>query len=392
MVKKISGLPCVGGSEGPGVEDAVEPASSTQINAPTGPKSQSRDFRSPPRVLFHDVETRSRIDLKAVGAHRYGSDESTDVLCVAYAVDDGPTQLWTLGEPVPPEFIEAARSDDWVVVAHNAAFERAIMRHILVPRHGWPDLPLERWRCTMAMAYACALPGKLEKVAEALDLPHQKDADGARLMRKLSVPGADGVFNEDPELLQRLYDYCRRDVETERALWRALPPLVESEQRLWELDQRINEHGFHVDGELLDAAHHVVVEGTNKLLAEFRQLTELNSPAQVAKLIAWLAEHGCKVTDLRKGTLSHALRRDGLGAEVRRVLELRQALSHASAAKVEALRAWRNDDGRIRGTLIYHGAATGRWVGRGPQPQNFKRDGDRLAEKISAVLAGGDGL
>ena len=30
-------------------------------------------------------------------------------------------------------------------------------------------------------------------------------------------------------------------------------------------------------------------------------------------------------------------------------------------------------DGRIRGTLLYHGASTGRWAGRGIQPQNLPR-------------------
>ena len=79
-------------------------------------------------------------------------------------------------------------------------------------------------------------------------------------------------------------------------------------------------------------------------------------------------------------------------AEVRRVLELRRELAHATASKVEALRAWRMDDGRVRGALVYHGAATGRWVGRGPQPQNFRRDAEGGAEKVAAMLAGGEDL
>jgi DNA polymerase len=211
-------------------------------------------------------------------------------------------------------------------------------------------------------------------------------------MRRMAKPLPGGGWIEDAASRDQLYAYCRRDVEAERALFQALPPLSPDEQRLWELDQTINERGFHTDGELLEAARHVVVEGKKRLLAEFHQLTELDSPAQVAKLIAWLTDRGCEVADLRQGTLSHALRRKGLSAEVRRVIELRRALAPASAAKIEALRAWRNDDGRVRGTLTYHGAATGRWVGRGPQPQNFKRDGDGIAEKIAAVLAGGDGL
>ena len=73
---------------------------------------------------------------------------------------------------------------------------------------------------------------------------------------------------------------------------------------------------------------------------------------------------------------------------MRRALEIRKELAHASAAKIETMRDWRHDDGRIRGTLQFNGAATGRWTGYGPQPQNFKRDGENIGAKINAVLAG----
>ena len=33
-------------------------------------------------------------------------------------------------------------------LAHNAAFERAIALHILGPRHGFPMIPIERWKFT----------------------------------------------------------------------------------------------------------------------------------------------------------------------------------------------------------------------------------------------------
>ena len=84
-------------------------------------------------VLHRDYETRSRVDLKKVGAAKYAADPSTEVLCVAYAVDDGPVQLWRPGDPVPAEFIEAAANPSWVVAAHNDAFESAIEQHVLRP-------------------------------------------------------------------------------------------------------------------------------------------------------------------------------------------------------------------------------------------------------------------
>jgi DNA polymerase len=342
--------------------------------------------------FFYDTETRSAADLKVIGAHRYAADPTTEVLCVGFAADDGPVEIWTPGQPIPEPVTEAARDSSWQAIAHNASFDRQIMERILHPRFGWPLVPPGRHRCTMAKALAAALPGALGKAIEALGLPYPKDRAGATLMRRMAKPKPGGGWIDDPASLERLQKYLRRDVEALRALYRALPPLTEDEQQLWQLDAIINSRGFHTDGALLEAAHRVVAAAEAKLQSEFRELTGLNSTNQVAKLIAWLATAGCIVTDVQKGTLKAALRRKELAPEVRRAIELRLELAHASAAKVEALRAWRGLDGRVRGTLQYHGAATGRWVGRGPQPQNFKRDGENIEAKIAAVMNGGAGL
>src|SRR3954454_22558197 len=85
------------------------------------------------RILHRDYETRSRANLKACGAARYAADPSTIVLCMAYAVDDGPVQQWRPGDPVPAAWLEAAVDPSWTVVAHNDAFESAIELHILHP-------------------------------------------------------------------------------------------------------------------------------------------------------------------------------------------------------------------------------------------------------------------
>jgi DNA polymerase len=121
-----------------------------------------------PQLVVLDVETRSTVDLKKVGAHRYAVDPTTDIWCVAYAIDDQPVSLWLPGEPPPPEIIAAAADPGCKWVAHNAGFERAIWRHVLT-RHGWPELPpVERWRDTQAMALALALPPALGKLSKVL--------------------------------------------------------------------------------------------------------------------------------------------------------------------------------------------------------------------------------
>ena len=355
-----------------------------------------------PHILRHDIETRSRVDLRAVGAAKYAADPSTEIVCVAYAVDDEPAQLWVpdwvarkIGEPVDPvpsEFFEAAANSNWTVEAHNSAFEAAHSKFILEPRYGFPAIPINRRRCSRAMAYAAALPGTLEKAVDALGLPFPKDKTGYRLMKRMSKPKSDGSWIEDAESLVRWCAYCRRDVEAERAISKALPPLTGEEQKLWVFDQHINERGFAVDVKLLEAARRVVTGAEAKLQAEFRRLTGLDSTDQVKKLIAWLAAHDCAVGNIQKNTLRHALRRKGLAPDVRRAIELRLQLAHASADKVEALLAWRGADNRVRGSLVFHGASTGRWSGFGVQPQNFKRDSEGIDAKVAAVMAGGAGL
>jgi len=207
---------------------------------------------SVPHILVRDFETRSALDLSDTSAWRYAADQTTDILCISYAADDAPVQIWTPEQRIPEEFLEAASNSDWLGVAHNDQFETAIEQRLLGPRYSWPQIPLEQHRCTMAMALAAAMPAALENAAAVLALPFQKDRDGQRLMRKLARRTDK---DPDPEDLKRLYEYCRRDSEIERALFHRLPPLSPAEQVLWELDQRINARGFHVDRALAEAAH-----------------------------------------------------------------------------------------------------------------------------------------
>jgi DNA polymerase bacteriophage-type len=201
-----------------------------------------------PTLLFRDIETRSTLDLSGVGVRRYAAEPTTDVWCVSYAVDDAPAKIWIPGQPVPKEFHLAARDPDWLVVAHNDQFERTVEELVLMPRYGWLLAPIERHRCTMAMALTSALPAKLETVAEVLKLATQKDTAAARPMRQMARPrkprageNPNGVYwHGDPEKFERLYAYCRRDVDVGRELFHRLAPLIDSEQALWQLDAVIN--------------------------------------------------------------------------------------------------------------------------------------------------------
>ena len=359
------------------------------------------DVRFGQHVLHRDYETRSQAILKKVGVHKYATHPTTEFLCAAYAVDDGPVQLWLLGNPPPPVWFEAARNPNWNAAAHGDHFETAIEQHILAPRFGFPLIPIERHRCTQAAALALGLPARLNTAAAALELTNRKDAAGERLMHQMSKPRRahkdehpDGVYwFEDAERLDRLYSYCAQDVRVERELYNRLPPLSPTEQQLWQLNHQINVRGFHIDRAFAEAAREIAEAAAPEIDAEIAEITggDITSINQVAKLTAWLQHHGCSLQKLDKKALERQLQKgdDELAAPVRRVLELRLGGAQAAVKKINALLARAGADDRIRGGFRYHGAATGRWGGEGFQPQNLKRPVvDDLDTAIAAVATG----
>jgi DNA polymerase len=203
---------------------------SHRVSSPDQTAVQPEPFRGiPAGFIVLDAETRSLTDLRKVGAWPYTTAPSTEVLCVACAINDAPVTLWLPGEPVPVAIIQAAADPATLWIAHNAAFELALWEHILAPKHGWPEIPPpQRWRCTMTECLALALPAALKDVADVLALAHRKADD--RIMHTMTKPrlprgdeDPNGVYwFDDAEHREALFAYCRADVECERDLWRWL--------------------------------------------------------------------------------------------------------------------------------------------------------------------------
>jgi DNA polymerase len=117
-------------------------------------------------------------------------------------------------------------------------------------------------------------------------------------------------------------------------------------------------------------------------------------PSERAKLLAWLNAHGADMKDLTADTVTKKLSEEFISKNVRRALELRQEGSQTSVAKyAKMLEIQRN--GRIRNTLVYHGASTGRWSSRGGlNLQNIARpvlNDEQIADAIPRVFSQGIG-
>ena len=135
----------------------------------------------------------------------------------------------------------------------------------------------------------------------------------------------------------------------------------------------MNSRGIATDRELTSGALWCGAQYSSELYQEAKQITNLGNPNSPAQLLGWLEVKGAKLPDLQKATVAEALKAPQ-PANVRRVLELRQALGKSSLKKYDAIQTATGPDGRIRGTLQFYGATrTGRWAGRLLQVQNLPR-------------------
>ena len=342
-----------------------------------------------------DFETRSTVDLKKAGAWRYARDPGTEILCLAWRIGEGPVEVWTPGLPFPAALFDHVASGNRVI-SHNAPFEYVIWNHILAPATGAPRLRIGQIDCTMSRALALALPATLEQAAMALAVRVQKDMEGRSLMMRMCKPrrvSPDGKpeWLDDPISRDRLARYCVTDVEAECEVDAALPRLSPAERRAWELDQRINERGVMLDLPLVAAARAAVQEAQRRADERMWWLTDgdVKRCTETAKIVAWLNKRGLPCESVAKGEVEEiVLKAQVIGdPTAEEVIRLRRASAKSSTAKFQAMLDSAGVDGRVRGTLQYHAASTGRWGGRLIQPQNLPRvDPDRDLPDVMRAL------
>ncbi|ADI00506.1 DNA-directed DNA polymerase [[Bacillus] selenitireducens MLS10] len=334
-----------------------------------------------PSVLSIDIETFSNVDLKESGVYAYAEGEGFTILLLAYAFDDEEVIVVDLvqDEPIPTTVLKALIDPSIMKTAYNANFERTCLAAYLNQ-----PMPTEQWHCSSVHALTLGLPGHLDGVANVLNLGDQKDNAGKALIRYFSVPCKPTASNghrtrnlpeHDLEKWHAYKAYCRQDVEVERALRKRLAsnPIPEKEQRLWELDQRMNDEGVRIDTDLVRQAIQLDAKEQALLLEEAKQITGLENPNSVAQLRDWLTSRGIETSGLAKKQVSDLLQTD-LPGDVRRVLILRQMMSKTSVKKYEAMDRSICKDGHIRGLLQFYGAnRTGRWAGRIVQAHNLPK-------------------
>jgi DNA polymerase len=337
------------------------------------------------RTLALDLETFSSVNLIKAGVYAYTSATDFEILLFAYAFDDEEVQLIDLvqGERVSAEILKALTDDTITKTAFNANFERtALSKYFGIKLH--PDA----WQCTAVQSAMLGLPLSLEGVGAVLGLEKQKLKEGKDLIRYFCSPCKPAKTNDNRtrnlpchalEKWEQFKGYCKRDVEVERDIRKKLMkyPIRGHEQKLYILDQEINDRGILIDTQLVQQAIACDIEHKADTFTQAQRLTGLDNPNSVAQLKVWLLENDVEVESLSKKAVTDLIQNtDG---EIEKLLNCRLQLSKTSIKKYEAIERAICPDNRVRGLLQFYGAnRTGRWAGRLVQvhnlPQNHLKD------------------
>ncbi len=328
-----------------------------------------------------DLETFSSVDIGKCGAFKYVESDDFEILLFAYAFDDDPAKLvdLTAGEQIPQIVLDAIYDDTVTKWAWNAAFERACLA-----KHFGTYFPPEQWEDVMITAANVGLPLSLAGTSDALGLGEDKGKlkTGKALIRKFCVPckptKANGGRTRNlpehyPEDWIDFCTYCTRDVDSENTIRQMLSRYVpsEKEHRLWCLDARINERGVPFDRQLAEQAVRLDTAYRETLIEEAIALTGLENPRSNAQVKAWLEDQeGIEVPSLNKKAIADVVAQLSKD-DTKRFMDLRKELSKTSTKKYETMLNTGCKDDRIRGTMQFYGARTGRWSGRLLQVQNL---------------------
>ena len=387
-------------------------------------------------MAYHiDYETRSDSDLKKVGGYRYANDPSTRILMFAIAEDDSSVFCWDHLAPGTDEsrialmLLKKAIANRDLIYAHNIGFELAITRYRGAKDLGLTELPkLENLRCVLAMCRKAALPVALGAVADLLHLDIQKDTKGKDFITIFCTPKSvtlrapedfkvfdksakgrradnrsttnpldgwqakDGTRHDEilwdwlvtvqgeemtvREAWSQFKSYCKRDVEVERLVHKKLHTFELKGDSLasFQFNLRMNDRGIPVNIKALAHAQKLIKQYEKLAHVRFHKMTGL-TPTQGAKFKAWLTERGYFCDNLQADTVEAFLKDYGdfLTPEALRALTMYRLLNFAALAKVPAMLNAACDDGHVRGTMLWHGARTGRVTGRLVQPQNMKK-------------------
>ena len=328
-----------------------------------------------------DYETFGTIDLTEIGAYKYAEHPDTEILMASISSDEEGPYLFTRdGAPMHQTHGKALSllmsiGPEDTIWAWSAGFEWALTKEKWEDFMGVdaPKLRMEQFRCASVLARCAGLPSKLETFSQYVPTKHKKDKAGGKLIKLFSRLQKDGsrvLPTDRPADFLAFGEYCLDDNRAEREAHGLLRnfALKGAMEQAWMFDQRLNDRGLPVNLPALRNAKKIIDEATAELTVQFRKLTGLNPTQRQAVKDYLRIKQKIDLPDMTADTIEEAIR-----DQPNPVLELYSKIQYSAVKKVQTMLDCACDDGRVRGTLQFYGAGTGRHAGRLIQPQNFKR-------------------
>lgn len=325
--------------------------------------------------LHLDIETYSRVDLKKNTVYRYVEDEEWKILICSWCIGKGEIHTAYGHEEVsgiPGLFDPQVKK-----IAHNSDFERinfSALKGLPVGTYIDPEEYIDTAVLASLWGYPRSLKGFCKVVGG-----EAKDEAGGRLINMFSVPNRKGgrmLPEERPADWDAYVEYNRQDVISMRdniyRLGKGFPSAEEYEA--WITATRVNDRGIKIDTALAGAAHRQYEANKARDLARVKEITGLDNPNSVQQFKGWLAERGFEMESIDKAHVAELLERDDLPDEIREAVERKQLAALSAATKYVIAQGSTNSDGRLRGTIKYSNANTGRMTGVTLSPHNLPRD------------------
>lgn len=385
-----------------------------------------------------DIETISTVDLLKHDTVRYASHDSTKICVLSFKVV-GEKEIHTLYLPslalidtTKPKYQRAVKkvkevftNENLTLIAHNYFFEKTLFIHQLHKfLKNWIDLEgvypsCWNYICTMQWVMSHRKKGALDKAADVFNLKARKYSTGASLMKNIckgvkekpkklesTVNGistqwiyVDGYwYKGGKEAYEKMIEYCEIDVLVTEQLYKKLKskkvygdlkPFSKYIKAGMELTKKMNEYGLRIDMDFLpklsQAANNIIAECEKTSLKHFDGLSR-NQRVKITKYLKSVGMdiNGVGGVDVLAAKQSEANKK--FKTELK-ALEKYNRLNKASFNKIQAIKD-KQVEGKIHNFLTFAGAAeTGRWSGRGVQPQNFPRpSGDYKVKEIRDLI------
>ena len=373
---------------------------------------QSQLVKNWNKILFIDFETQTtggRHKLKIFGLDNYLG--SSRVLSLAYAVGNEPVKVWKDGDK-PLKFKKF-----YAICAWNMFFDYNVWQRVFNSPFPKCDYLLDP---SVYYRYL-SLPGSLEDASqEVLSKKYWKDAKlGREVLNKISwkTKRRDGSFvylDTSKETLNELYKYNKQDVEALRKLMIKLknpkfmsPKEFEYVFEVAEIDWQMNNLGIKIDvnktKKLAGLYDYYLEKDYEKAYKKFginvrstqqfkeilnKELRKLEDekgieffPDKILPEVDLFSNNA--INDCKAQTLDDILKVKGVTKKIKELIHYRRLLNARSGNRF--LTAYQlQHKGIIRNSLVAFRAHTGRWGGRGIQPQNLPRS--ECKEPVSEII------